>query len=81
MQFETGTVVKGKITRITNFGAFVAIDGGGVGMIHISEVSNGFVKEIKEFLSEGQEVEALVISCDENGKTGLSMRRIKPKYP
>ncbi|MCQ2476899.1 MAG: S1 RNA-binding domain-containing protein, partial [Clostridia bacterium] len=56
MQIETGTVVSGKITGITEFGAFMEIEGGKSGMIHISEVSTGFVKDINEHLKVGQEV-------------------------
>lgn len=78
--YTAGTTVKGKITRITVFGAFVSVDGGGSGMIHISEVAKGYVKDIKDHLTEGQEVEALVISCDENGRLNLSLRRLAPKY-
>ncbi len=73
------TTVKGKITKITSFGAFVAIEGGGSGMIHISEVSSEYVKDIKDYLTEGQEVEALVMSTDSNGRLNLSLRRLAPK--
>lgn len=79
MQAAPGTTIKGKITRITGFGAFVAIEGGGTGMIHISEISNSYVKDIKDYLTEGQDVEAFVISCDENGRLSLSLRRLTPK--
>ena len=57
--------VKGKITKITGFGAFVSTNDGKTGMIHISEISSGFVKDIRDYLSVGQEVEAAVISTDE----------------
>ncbi|MGI6715717.1 MAG: S1 RNA-binding domain-containing protein [Eubacteriales bacterium] len=72
-------VVKGKITKITSFGAFVSIEGGKTGMIHISEVSQNFVKDIRDYLKEGQEVEAAVISLDENGRYALSLKRLAPK--
>ena len=74
-----GTIVKGKITKIMPFGAFVAVEGGGSGMIHISEVSASYVKDIKEFLSEGQEIEAAVVSSDENGRISLSLKRMPQK--
>ena len=73
------TIVKGKITRIMPFGAFVAVEGGGSGMIHISEVSASYVKDINEFLSEGQEIEAAVISTDANGRLSLSLKRMPQK--
>ncbi|NLN56144.1 MAG: S1 RNA-binding domain-containing protein [Clostridiales bacterium] len=72
-------VVKGKITKITSFGAFVSIEGGKSGMIHISEISRDFVKNIRDYLTEGQEVEAAVISEDENGRLALSMKRLVQK--
>ncbi|NCA93118.1 S1 RNA-binding domain-containing protein [bacterium] len=72
-------VVKGKITKITNFGAFMAIEGGKSGMIHISEISQSFVKDIRDFLNEGQEIEAAIISEDENGRLALSLKRLAPK--
>lgn len=81
MQFENGTVVRGRITKVAAFGAFVSIEGGGVGMVHISEISNSYVKDIKDFLSDGQEIEAMVISCDENMRYGLSIRRVPKKVP
>jgi len=72
-------IVKGKITRITGFGAFVAVEGGATGMIHISEVSRSYVKDIREFVTEGQEIEAAVVSQDENGRLSLSLKRVPPK--
>ncbi|MBO4794730.1 MAG: S1 RNA-binding domain-containing protein [Clostridia bacterium] len=74
-----GKIVKGKVTKITNFGAFVAVEGGASGMIHISEVSQSFVKDIKDFLTEGQEVECAVVSSDENGRLALSLKRLPQK--
>ncbi len=69
-------IVKGKVTKITNFGAFVAVEGGAGGMIHISEVSQSYVKDIKDYLTEGQEVECAVIAADENGRLSLSLKRL-----
>ncbi|MFA6730576.1 MAG: S1 RNA-binding domain-containing protein [Eubacteriales bacterium] len=74
-----GKVVKGKITKITNFGAFVAVEDGKSGMIHISEVSSAFVKDIRDYLKEGEEVSAVVISEDENGRLALSLKRALPQ--
>lgn len=54
MQLSVGTVVEGKVSKITNFGAFINIDGGGSGMVHISEVANTYVKDIKAPESGGQ---------------------------
>lgn len=75
MQIEVGSVVEGKVTGITAFGAFVDFDEGKSGMVHISEVSSGFVKDINEFLKIGQEVKCKVISISPEGKISLSIRK------
>ena len=68
-------IVKGKVTGITKFGAFVSIEGGKNGMVHISEIAEGFVKDINDHLHIGDEVEAMVVSIDENGRIGLSIKK------
>ena len=62
MQLSVGTVVEGKVSKITNFGAFINIDGGGSGMVHISEVANTYVKDINEHLKVGDCVKAKVVA-------------------
>lgn len=68
-------IVKGKVTGITKFGAFVSLEGGKSGMVHISEITEGFVKDINDHIHVGDEVEAMVISIDDNGKIGLSIKK------
>ena len=68
MQLNVGDIVEGKVTGLTNFGAFVKVTSGEVGMVHISEVASTYVKDIKEHLSEGQEVKVKVLSVNEAGK-------------
>lgn len=75
MQLEVGSIVDGVVTKLTGFGAFVALDEGKSGMVHISEVSSSFVKEIKDFLTEGQEVKVKILSIGEDGKISLSIRK------
>lgn len=75
MQLEVGAIVDGVVTGLTNFGAFVSLPEGKSGMVHISEVSSSFVKEIKDFLSEGQEVKVKILSIGDDGKIGLSIRK------
>ncbi|MBQ8503644.1 MAG: S1 RNA-binding domain-containing protein [Clostridia bacterium] len=72
---EIGTIVEGKITGLTAFGAFVSLPDGKSGMVHISEVSNSFVKDIKEFLKEGDTVKVKVVNITEEGKISLSIRK------
>ena len=73
MALEKGAVVDGIVTGITNFGAFVELPENKVGLIHISEVSNVFVKDVHDFLTVKQKVTVKVVSIDEKGKIGLSM--------
>ena len=76
MQIEEGAVVSGKVTGLTDFGAFVELEGGKTGMIHISEVAPNYVKDIREHLSVGQEVTSKVISITPQGKISLSIKKL-----
>ena len=80
MSVEVNSVLKGKVTGIQSFGAFVALEGEDTqGLIHISEVSNTYVKDINDFLTVGQEVEVKVIKVDtEKNKISLSIRALMP---
>lgn len=75
MQLEVGTVLEGKVTGITKFGAFVELPGGKTGMVHISEVAPTFVKEIRDFVTENQTVKVKIMSISEDGKVSLSMKK------
>ena len=79
MKPEKGNIYEGKITSITNFGAFVSLPDGPDGLVHISEVSNTFVKDINEILTVGQTVKVKVISIAENGKIALSIKQAMPR--
>lgn len=72
---EVGAIVEGKITGLTAFGAFVSLPDGKSGMVHISEVSNSFVKDIKEHLKEGQTVKVKVVNITDEGKISLSIKK------
>ena len=78
MELTVGAILEGKIKSITNFGAFVALPENKTGMVHISEVANSYVSDIRQHLTEGQDVKVMVISA-ENGKINLSMKRLEPK--
>lgn len=75
MQLEVGAIVEGKVTGFTAFGAFVDLEGGKKGMVHISEVATEFVKDIKDHLAVGQSVKVKVISIGDDGKIGLSIKK------
>ncbi|MCJ7843430.1 S1 domain-containing post-transcriptional regulator GSP13 [Lederbergia sp. NSJ-179] len=74
-KYETGTVWTGKVTGIQPYGAFVALDEQTQGLVHISEIKHGFVKDIHEFLSIGDEVKVKVLEVHpDNGKISLSIK-------
>ncbi len=75
MQIEVGSILEGKVTGITKFGAFVDLSEGKSGMVHISEISNTYVENVSDFLSEGQTVKVKVIAVNENGKISLSIKK------
>ena len=80
MAIEVGQKLSGKVTGITNFGAFISLPENKTGLVHISEVSNGFVKEIASILTVGQEVEVKVLSIAADGKISLSIRQAEENY-
>lgn len=75
MQVEVGAVLDGKITGLTNFGAFVELEGGKTGMVHISEVAGSYVNDIKDHLIINQDVKVKVLSVGEDGKISLSIKK------
>lgn len=81
MQLDVGKVYEGKVTGITKFGAFVEIEPGTTGMVHISEVANTFVNEIKDHLTEGQTVKVRVLSISDEGKISLSIKKAADNPP
>ena len=79
MQIDIGSVHEGTVTGLTKFGAFVKLEHGAAGMVHISEVSNDFVNEISDHLAEGDKVKVKVIEINEKGKISLSIKKALPK--
>ena len=75
MSIEVGAKLQGKVSGITNFGAFIDLGEGKTGLVHISEISNGFVKDIHDVLTVGDEVTVKVTSVGDDGKVGLSIRK------
>jgi len=78
MQVEIGNVYSGKITGIMNFGAFVQLESGQSGLVHISEIARDFVKDIKEHVKIGDPVKVKVLAIDENKKIKLSIKKALP---
>ena len=79
MQSLIGEIYEGKVTGLTSFGAFVRMSNGESGMVHISEVAATYVKDITEFLSEGQEVKVKVLAINDNNKISLSIKQTLPQ--
>ena len=78
MEFTVGAVLEGKVKSITNFGAFIALPENKTGLVHISEVANAYVSDIRQHLTEGQDVKVVVINTD-GGKLNLSIKRLEAK--
>ena len=79
MELAVGAIVSGKVTKITKFGAFVALEGGKSGLVHISEVANSFVNDVNDFLQNGQEVQVKILSVTEEGRINLSIKQAQPR--
>ena len=79
MEFIVGTVLEGKVSGITGYGAFVSFPGGGSGLVHISEIANSYVTDVHDFLTVGQEVKVKVLSVTPEGKVNLSIKQTLPK--
>ena len=78
MELTVGAVLEGKVKSITNFGAFIALPDNKTGLVHISEVANTYVSDIRQHLTEGQDVKAMVIGVD-GSKINLSIKRLEMK--
>jgi len=81
MEFGVGSILEGKVTGITKFGAFVSLPEGKSGLVHISEIAYSYVNDVKEYLKEGQEVKVKVIGIDENGRINLSIKKAMDPPP
>ena len=78
---EVGAVVDGTVSRITPYGAFLTLEGGKVGLVHISEVDRNYVKDVHEHLREGDVVKVKVIAIKEDGKIDLSIKALQDPLP
>ena len=78
MELVVGKIVEGTVSGITNFGAFIDLGEGKTGLVHISEVSNSFVKQIADFLKQGDKVQVKVLKVSDDGKISLSIKQAQP---
>ncbi len=74
-ELEVGQIVEGTVSGIAPFGAFVVLPTGKTGLVHISEVADAYVKDIKEYLKESDKVTVKILSMDASGKIALSIRQ------
>ena len=80
MALAVGSIVEGVVTGITKFGAFVELPGGLTGLVHISEVAEAYVRDVKDYLKEKDRVAVKVINVDAQGKIGLSIKQANPNF-
>ncbi|MGG2140772.1 polyribonucleotide nucleotidyltransferase [Symbiopectobacterium sp. RP] len=73
-EIEVGRVYQGKVTRIVDFGAFVAVGGGKEGLVHISQIADKRVEKVTDYLQMGQEVPVKVLEVDRQGRVRLSIK-------
>jgi S1 RNA binding domain protein len=76
---EVGSVLEGRVTGITRFGAFVDIGEGRTGLVHISEIADAFVHDVNDYLKHNDIVRVKVIAV-ESGRVGLSIKQADPNY-
>lgn len=81
MGLEVDSILEGKVTGITKFGAFVALPEGKSGLVHISEIANSYVTDVNEHLQLGQTVKVKVINITPEGKINLSIKKALPAQP
>lgn len=77
---EVGAVVTGTVEKVTDYGAFVKLEGGESGMVHISQVDVNYVKNIRDFIKEGDSIQVKVVGQKEDGKIDLSIKQAQPGY-
>lgn len=81
MELAVGSVVEGKVSGITKFGAFVSLEGNKNGLVHISEIANKYVSDVNEYLHVGQAVKVRILNIGSDGKINLSIKRAEEAPP
>ena len=83
MDLEVGGIITGKVTGITKFGAFITVAPGKSGLVHISEIAGTYVNDVRDHLTEGQEVTVKIIGTDQSGRMNLSIKAVtaEPRGP
>lgn len=81
MELAVGNIYEGKVTGIAKYGAFVSLEGGKSGLVHISEVANTFVSDVANHVKMGQSIKVKVVSIGPDGKINLSIKRVEEAQP
>ena len=81
MELEVGSILEGKVTGITKFGAFVSLPDNKSGLVHISEIAYSYVNDVHDHLQEGQQVKVKVIGIDDSKRINLSIKKATPPPP
>lgn len=77
MPLEEGKVVEGTVTSITSFGAFIQLPEGKTGLVHISEIADTYVKDIRNFINERDKVRVKILTIEKGGKINLSIKQVQ----
>lgn len=81
MEITPGAIVEGTVRSIASFGAFVTLNDGKNGLVHISEVAHSYVSDIRQHLTEGQTVKVKILNTDDRGRLNLSIKQAEPRNP
>jgi S1 RNA binding domain protein len=76
VQLDSGAVAEGRVTRVTDFGAFIQFENGETGLVHISQIAHSFVRNIHDHVREGENIEVKVLGRDERGRLDLSIKEL-----
>jgi S1 RNA binding domain protein len=78
MDVTPGTIVEGTVVKITHYGAFVELPDGKSGLVHISEIADTYVKDVKDYLKEREKVKVKILGLNDKGKLDLSVKQALP---
>ena len=80
MPLSIGEILEGKVTKLLPYGAIVELSDDVTGLVHISEIAQSYVKEVSDYLHEGDEVQVKILAEKEPGKWELSIKHADPKF-
>ena len=81
MDLKVGAILEGTVSGIANFGAFVTLENGQKGLVHVSEIANSYVENVRDHLSEGMKIKVKVLELGQGGKINLSIKKALVSEP